>query len=105
MGSSGLSDDNAAVHPQQHQLWYELNICCLAIFQRQKDLAQALLQTDTPPPSTCLSMKQIEIFGLALIEIGDKLENHGLVDYEVGIWEEEILSGESVRHIISCSRY
>lgn len=31
--------------------------------------------------------------GKELIQLSDQLEQHGLVDYQMGIWEEEILSG------------
>lgn len=36
----------------------------------------------------------MEDMGEELIRLCDKLEPHGLVDYQMGIWEEEILSGE-----------
>jgi hypothetical protein len=36
----------------------------------------------------------MEDLGEELIRLCDKLEPHGLVDYQMGIWEEEILSGE-----------
>ena len=35
----------------------------------------------------------MEAMGKDLIQLCDQLEQHGLVDYQMGIWEEEILSG------------
>lgn len=35
----------------------------------------------------------MEAMGKELIQLCDQLEQHGLVDYQMGIWEEEILSG------------
>ena len=31
--------------------------------------------------------------GEKLVNLGDGVESHGLVDYEMGVWEEEIISG------------
>lgn len=36
----------------------------------------------------------MEAMGKALIQLCDQLEQHGLVDYQMGIWEEEILCGK-----------
>jgi hypothetical protein len=36
----------------------------------------------------------MEAMGKDLIQLCDQLEPHGLVDYQMGIWEEEILSGK-----------
>jgi hypothetical protein len=36
----------------------------------------------------------METMGKDLIQLCDQLEQHGLVDYQMGIWEEEILSGK-----------
>jgi hypothetical protein len=36
----------------------------------------------------------MEAMGKDLIQLCDQLEQHGLVDYQMGIWEEEILSGK-----------
>ena len=36
----------------------------------------------------------METMGKDLIQLCDQLETHGLVDYQMGIWEEEILSGK-----------
>lgn len=33
--------------------------------------------------------------GKELIQLCDQVEQHGLVDYQMGIWEEEILCGKS----------
>jgi hypothetical protein len=40
-----------------------------------------------------LSQVYLKVIGMELIEICDQLEAHGLVDYQMGIWEEEILYG------------
>ncbi|KAL7649194.1 hypothetical protein ACMYSQ_012420 [Aspergillus niger] len=88
----GILYDDAAVHPRQLRLWSEFNICCLAVWQKQKDLTRASMKANIPLPDPCLNISQIETFGEELIAICDRIEKHGLVDYEVGVWEEEILS-------------
>lgn len=60
----------------------------------QKDLTQSLLQTGQQPPhASLLSAGSMEQIGKELIQLCDQLEQHGLVDYQMGVWEEEILSG------------
>ncbi|BCR99918.1 uncharacterized protein AKAW2_50260A [Aspergillus luchuensis] len=88
----GILYDDAAVHARQLRLWSEFNICCLAVWQKQKDLTRASMTANILLPDPCLSISQIETFGEELIAIRDRIEKHGLVDYEVGVWEEEILS-------------
>lgn len=46
-----------------------------------------------PPQTSLLSRDRMEAMGKELIQLCDQLEQHGLVDYQMGIWEEEILSG------------
>ncbi|KAI2930367.1 hypothetical protein CBS147321_10555 [Aspergillus niger] len=88
----GILYDDTSVHSMQRRLWSEFNICCLAVWQKQKDLTRASMKANIPLPDPCLSIAQIEIFGEELIAFCDRIEKHGLVDYEVGVWKEEILS-------------
>lgn len=44
--------------------------------------------------ASLLSQDRMEDMGKDLIQLCDQLEQYGLVDYEMGIWEEEILCGE-----------
>ena len=55
-----------------------------------------LLQTGRQPSRTSLlSVEAMDTLGKQLIQLCDQMEQHGLVDYQMGIWEEEILSGTS----------
>lgn len=45
------------------------------------------------PNTSLLDTDVMEDLGRGLIQLCDKMEQHGLVDYQMGIWEEEILSG------------
>lgn len=43
-------------------------------------------------------MERMKNIGDELVKISDQLEPHGLADYELGLWEEEILSGQNASH-------
>ena len=82
------------MYPHHLQLWNDFNLCWLALCQKQKDLTQDVVATGHQPPQTrLLSRDRMEAMGKQLIQLCDQLEQHGLVDYQMGIWEEEILSG------------
>lgn len=62
----------------------------------QRDLTENLLQhhpQTLPPHVNMLSAQFQEHMGHEMIRFSDQMEQYGLVDYEMGIWEEEILSG------------
>lgn len=94
-GSSiGILRDDEALYSDRLKLWNDFNICWLAVCQKQKDMIHDLLQLGQSPPNTSLlSTEAMEDLGRGLIQLCDKMESHGLVDYQMGIWEEEILCG------------
>jgi hypothetical protein len=51
-----------------------------------------------PSHISLLRRDRLETMGKDLIQLCDQLEQHGLVDYQMGIWEEEILSGTVHHH-------
>lgn len=74
------------------QLWNNFNICWLAVCQKQKDMTLELLGAGHQPSNTSmLSSDRLDEMGRKLIQLCDQMEQHGLVDYQMGIWEEEIL--------------
>ena len=93
----GILRDDYLLYPDRLQLWNDFNLCWLAVCQKQKDLCEDLISTGHPPSHTSLiSRDQLDAMGKDLIHLCDQLEPHGLVDYQLGIWEEEILSGMSI---------
>ena len=46
-------------------------------------------------PQSILQEDFLNKMGNEIIQLCDGLERHGLVDYQMGVWEEEIISGES----------
>lgn len=64
--------------------------------QKQKDLTQDYIATGhTLAQTSLLPRDRMEVMGKELIQLCDQVEQHGLVDYQMGIWEEEILCGKS----------
>ncbi|KKK14184.1 hypothetical protein ARAM_003576 [Aspergillus rambellii] len=89
----GILRDDQVLHSDRLKLWNDFNICWLALCQKQKDTTQELLQTGRQSSRTrLLSADAMENLGNELIRLCDQMEQHGLVDYQMGIWEEEILS-------------
>ncbi|KAJ6117932.1 hypothetical protein N7523_005683 [Penicillium sp. IBT 18751x] len=73
-------------------LWEHFNLSWLAVCQKQKDLTQEAVSMGRQPAQTSLLSREcMEEMGKVLIQLCDQLEEHGLVDYQMGIWEEEIL--------------
>ncbi|KAL2815931.1 hypothetical protein BJX63DRAFT_153248 [Aspergillus granulosus] len=87
----GILRDDQMLHSDRLKLWNDFNICWLAMCQKQKDMTQEFLQTGRHS-SRLLTIDAMETLGRELIRLCDQMEQHGLVDYQMGIWEEEILS-------------
>ncbi len=47
-----------------------------------------------------MSEETVVKMGNELIELCDGVERHGLVDYQYGVWEEQIESGMSFPHLV-----
>jgi hypothetical protein len=41
-----------------------------------------------------MSQATVEKLGSELVRLCDGLERHGLVDYQYGVWEDQIIAGE-----------
>lgn len=84
-------------HAERLRLWDEFNTCWLAVLQQQKELTQRMLETGEPPmaPQSLISEESLENMGSELVRLCDTMEKHGLVDYQIGVWEEEIISSRS----------
>lgn len=53
-----------------------------------------MLETGEPPaaPQSLIPEDSLEHMGSELVRLCDIMEKHGLVDYQIGVWEEEIIS-------------
>lgn len=95
--ATGLVRDEEALHAERTKLWNEFNTCWLSVLQKQKEMLQDYLATgqEPQPPQELLREDFLERMGREIIRLCDNMEPHGLVDYQMGVWEEEIVDGES----------
>lgn len=93
MTDVGLDRDEQDLHAERIKLWHEFNLCWLALFQKQKDVTLEMVERGIQP-NNILTTDTLNTMGEELIRLCDRLEQYGLVDYEIGVWEEELLSGE-----------
>ncbi|KAL8961820.1 MAG: hypothetical protein Q9193_001675 [Seirophora villosa] len=93
----GLVTDNQLPRPERLKLWSEFNTGWLAVLQCQKDETQRMIDTGQPPvpPGNILQGAVLERMGEALVSFCDGVEKYGLVDYQMGVWEEEIMSSKA----------
>ena len=66
------------------------------MLQRQIDDTQQMLDSGRPSaqPQSLLSKESLEEMGNELVSLCDGLEKHGLVDYQMGVSEQEIIEGQ-----------
>lgn len=79
-------------------LWDNFNNAWLALFQKQKDSTEDSLQAGIsliqPQLLTFLDIKRMSD---GLIKLNDEyLERHGLVNYQCGVLEDDILKSKSI---------
>ncbi|KAL2268545.1 hypothetical protein VTJ83DRAFT_3391 [Remersonia thermophila] len=86
----GLTTDNQSLHDERITLWNDFNHAWLALFQRQKEMMEAGLHT-VQRPQTVVSQETLKKMGKELVRLCDNIERHGLVDYQYGVWEEQIV--------------
>ena len=77
-------------------MWTEFNLCWLALLQRQKENTEQMLHLEQQltPSDNLMSNSFLERLGTELVRLCDSIERHGLVDYEMGVAEEEIISSK-----------
>ncbi|KAJ9130553.1 hypothetical protein NKR23_g12149 [Pleurostoma richardsiae] len=83
----GLTSDVESMHQERLELWNNFNHCWLALFQAQKDLFDSNLR----PGQELISRDRLKDMGNELVHLNDTIEQHGLVDYQYGVWEEQII--------------
>ena len=77
-------------------LWTDFNLCWLALLQRQKENTEQAISLNQNPASSegLVRGRFLERMGTELVRLCDSIERHGLVDYEMGVAEEEIINGK-----------
>lgn len=63
-------------------------------------MTKEMLNTGQPPqdPQSLIDYEFMEKMGRDLVRLCDGIEKHGLVDYQMGVAEEDILEGEIFIH-------
>ncbi|RYO39659.1 hypothetical protein AA0113_g4301 [Alternaria arborescens] len=99
--AAGLVRDDETYYQQRLQLWEEFNTCWLTTLQKQKTMTQEMTTTGQrpQPPKSLIDYEFLEKMGTQLVKNCDAMEKHGLVDYQMGVWEEEIVASQY--HIVS----
>lgn len=90
---TGLVRDEDELRSDRIKLWNDFNTCWLAVCQKQKDMTEHSIESGTQSQNL-LSEDTLIKMGKELVRLCDKMEQYGLVDYQMGVWEEEILSGK-----------
>jgi len=62
--------------------------------QRELLLEQRTTGQSIQPPRDLITEETLENMGTEMVRHCDNMERHGLVDYQMGVWEEEILGGK-----------
>ncbi|KAF5227938.1 hypothetical protein FANTH_14643, partial [Fusarium anthophilum] len=84
----GLNLDDTNLHADRIQLWNDFNHAWLGLGQRQIDLMTSSQQLSRT--QSLVSKAMIKKMGNELIRLCDGIERHGLVDYQYGVWEDQI---------------
>ncbi|KAI9158748.1 hypothetical protein HJFPF1_06746 [Paramyrothecium foliicola] len=86
----GLSLDDASLHADRIKLWNDFNHAWLALGHRQRELMCSEQQPSRN--RRIMSEETIKKLGNELVRLCDGIECHGLVDYQYGVWEDQIES-------------
>lgn len=86
----GLHHDDEVKYAERLSLWQRFNLCWEALGQKQKDIFDAAVQSGRQP-ADMLSADTMTRLVEELVTMCDQVEQYGLVDYELGIAEEQIV--------------
>ncbi|KAF7957581.1 hypothetical protein EAE96_003155 [Botrytis aclada] len=81
--------DEAALHADRIQLWNEFNAAWLSIFTRQHDFLESGQRKQEH--QTLMSLDFLNKMGTNLTRLCDSVEKYGLVDYQYGVGESQII--------------
>lgn len=75
------------------RLWDDFNHAWLATLQHQHNLSQELVRNDQllHKANLIMNSRSLEYLASDIIRFCDDIEKHGLVDYQMGVAEEEIM--------------
>ena len=85
----GLTSDDQNLHGERIKLWNDFNHAWLAMFQRQKEMLE--LGQQLQRSQSLIPQEGLQKMGKELVRLCDSIERYGLVDYQYGVWEEQII--------------
>ncbi|THY61008.1 hypothetical protein D6C99_01375, partial [Aureobasidium pullulans] len=90
----GLDRDDKSQYANRLELWDIFNACWLTVLQLQYKKTHMMMCTaqELPPGQSILDADTIEILGQEIVKLCDGIEKTGLVDYQMGVAEERIIS-------------
>lgn len=91
----GLHIDDRNLHADRLQIWNDFNHGWLGLLQKQKDMVESGQKLQSG--QSLISKDELEDLGKEVVKLCDGVEKHGLVDYQYGVWEEEIISSKSIQ--------
>ena len=88
----GLTKDDPAVYKERLEFWKGFNHYWLAFLTRQLQNNRTWQESGQPLTGvqTVLSKNNIKALGDKILGLNNVLQFTGLIDYEIGVWEEEI---------------
>ena len=92
----GLDRDDRSLYEERLKLWDTFNNTWLTTLQAQHSTTRAILaqpphQPHPPPTLTLLDVDDMQVLGHELVKLCDGIAHFGLVDYQMGVAEEQIL--------------
>lgn len=87
------------MHDERIRLWDEFNRTWLTTVQRQFDMTSEMLTTgqQVQEPQSIMTAHSLEYLARELVRLCDSVERWGLVDYQMGVAEEEIMDRKLLR--------
>ena len=94
--------EGRVAYRERLEFWRNIHYCWLAFLQRQLDSTQTgqAASSNRRAASRALDANLLEELGDKVVGFGDALEKFGLVDYEMGFFEKELIA---CKPTIQCS--
>lgn len=89
---AGLTSDDQTLYNDRIKLWNDFNHAWLSLLQKQKELMESGQQLQRN--QTLINKDGLEKMAKELLRLCDQIERHGLVDYQYGVWEEQIIASK-----------
>lgn len=103
---TGLTRDEESLRDDRIRLWDRFNTAWLVALQRQFDLTEDALRMHRPlgEPQSLMPLQALENLCRELVRLCDNVERFGLVDYQMGVAEEQIMDRKSTLPFDPCTR-